>query len=221
MLVLYCLVQAGFTLEAAPTPTSADSTSPTTTTPVPTAQPDRLYPEIVSNILEDGERVFTIAGIIAAGAWAYFNFFRGRTYRPRLEPSISGALSLDNGGACLAATFQVKNVGLSKVDIQRKGSALSIFVAEVSPGLADVQEIKWKSVADFDIFIAHQWIEPGELIQEQRLIAIPNHKYLAFRLDIRLVSPKKKEWSAMTIVTSPGLTAHKPPSQIPSRSHTS
>ena len=91
-------------------------------------------------------------------------------------------------------------MGLSKVDIQRKGSGLSVFVSELPPDIADVQEIKWKRVAAFDIFTAHQWIEPGELIQEQQLIAIPDHDYLAFRLEVRLVSPKKKEWNATTIV---------------------
>src|SRR5262245_7455367 len=52
----------------------------------------RPYSGTISVVLEDAERAFTILGIVVAGIWAYYNYFRGRTYRPRLEPEITATL---------------------------------------------------------------------------------------------------------------------------------
>src|SRR2546429_3204710 len=75
-----------------------------------------------------------VATIIAFGAgavWAYFNFFKGRTYRSRLEPKVSGKLISRNGANYLIVTAQLKNVGLSDVRIDQKGSALRVFAYTV------------------------------------------------------------------------------------------
>lgn len=198
VLVLLFHLACGSAAFAQPAP----GPSPPVAKPQYVADAERLYPAAISHLLEDGQKAAAIVGIIAAGVWAYFNFFRGRTYRPRLEPHVSGAIFSTQDSVFLVAAYQVKNVGLSKVDIQQCGSALSVLVPEMPSTVPFVREIKWKHVATFDIFKARQWVEPGEPIQEQRLIALPHDKYLAVRIEVRLVSSANTEWTAMAIVSS-------------------
>jgi hypothetical protein len=173
-------------------------------------QPQKLYSETISNVLGDAEKAFKIAAIVLAGIWTYLNFFRGRTYRPRLEPKISGSTTFSNDAISLVATVDLKNVGLSKVSIRKEGSALLVFVAEVPSDLSDAQEIGWDRMAVFDIFKNHRWIEPGEVIQEQRLIVVPNGNFQAFRLDVRIVSENRLEWNATAILTSTRVLKENP-----------
>ena len=77
------------------------------------------------------KNVATIIAIGAGAVWAYFNFFKGRTYRSRLEPKVSGKVISRNGASYLIVTAQLKNVGLSDVRIDQKGSALRVFVYTV------------------------------------------------------------------------------------------
>ncbi len=175
----------------------------------PSSQSQTLYPEAWSKLLKDGESLLKILGIIVAGVWAYFNFFRGRTYRSRLEPKISGTVSTKEGVICLIATISLKNVGLSKVGIQQEGSALEVSATEMVTDISEVQAVEWEYITISKVFKDHQWIEPGELVEEQQLFLMPKGDYLAFRLKIRIVAPKGiisrkgKEWSAFTTVTWP------------------
>jgi hypothetical protein len=43
-------------------------------------------PNEFQTIVDVLQKLFTIAAIVVGGIWAYFNFFKGRTYRMRLEP---------------------------------------------------------------------------------------------------------------------------------------
>ena len=208
-----CLTQVA-ALAATPAtneaPQSTGTLVPLVANPPSAASSERFYPAAISRLIEDGRNAMTILGIAAGGIWAYFNFFRGRTYRPRLEPRVSGTLLSAEDIVMLVASYDVKNVGLSKVDIQQAGSALSVLVPEMPASISFVREIKWKRAAVFDIFKVHQWIEPGELVQEQRLILLPYRQYPAVRLEVRLVSPAKTEWTAMTVV-SPAQAEEPPP----------
>ena len=162
----------------------------------------RPYPQAFSVVLEDVSKVATTLGIVAAGVWAYFHYFRGRTYRPRLEPHVSANIMVANGKACVSVTYGVRNVGLSKVDVRQAGSALTLETPGVNRADTGFQEIKWVNVATLDIFTNHGWIEPGELVEEQRLIALPHNDYFAFRLELRLVSQADTEWTAMAVAHS-------------------
>jgi hypothetical protein len=152
--------------------------------------------QVIADILQ---KLFTIAAIIVGGIWTYFNFFKGRTYRMRLEPEISGKINTLNGQHHLAATMHLKNVGLSKVEIEQKGSALQVLFYEVPLGATEVLSAAWHDLTAFPVFESHEWIEPGEMIEEQRLIVIPGDERTAFQLQLRIVS-KGITWRAMDTV---------------------
>ena len=146
-----------------------------------------------------------IATVIALGVgaiWAYFNFFKGRTYRPRLEPKVTGKLIKKNGASYLAVTAQLKNVGLSDVKINQEGSALRIFAYSITENLPEAQSVEQSRLITLSVFEDHGWIEPGELIEDQRLIAIPNIEYPAIQIKLRLVS-YGIEWNSAAIIESP------------------
>ena len=147
------------------------------------------------------QKLFTIAAIVVGAIWTYFNFFRGRTYRKRLEPEVSGKVVTLNGLSHLMTTMSLKNVGLSRVDIEQKGSALQVLSYNGPVSREHVLSAEWEALAAFPVFEAHQWIEPGETVKEERLIAIPTSSRKAFQLQLYIVSKKQLTWRAMAVVT--------------------
>jgi hypothetical protein len=132
--------------------------------------------------------IVTIAAIVIGGIWAYLKYFRGRTFRPRLEPDISGVVVSHGGVSHLKVTASLKNVGLSKVDIEQKGSGLRVFSYDAAPHATEAHIAEWTRIRTFPVLEDHQWIEPGESIEDERLIVIPEDEHLAIQLELRVVS---------------------------------
>ncbi len=112
------------------------------------------------------QKVLTIIGIIVGAIWTYFHYFRGRTYRPRLETSIKGEVLKENEALLLVAKIRIKNVGLSKIDIKQKGSGLRISALEKKSSVKKIQEYEGVRLKTISIFENHSWIEPGETIDD-------------------------------------------------------
>jgi hypothetical protein len=164
---------------------------------------DQLFVNIDwSKFIDNAEKVSKICAIIIAGLWAYFNFFRGRIYRPRLEPKILYKIFNSEGRYYLIAIIQAKNVGLSKIVIKQEGTGLRVLIFNQSTSMQKIRgiEIEWDHIQTLSVFENHEWIEPGETIEEQKIIAVSEHKDLAFKLELRLVS-NKTSWGCMTIVS--------------------
>jgi len=148
------------------------------------------------------ENAATIIAFGAGGVWAYFNFFKGRTYRSRLEPKVAGKIISRNGAYFLIVTAQLKNVGLSAVRIDQKGSALRVFAYTLGERPSKPRNVEQSRLITLSVFEDHGWIEPGELIEDQRLIAIPDSEHVALQIKLRLVS-NKIEWNAAAIIEPP------------------
>jgi len=150
------------------------------------------------------KNVATIIALGAGAVWAYFNFFKGRTYRSRLEPKVSGKLITRNDASYLIVTAQLKNVGLSDVRIDQEGSALRVFAYAVGEYASKARSVEQSRLITLSVFEDHGWIEPGELIEDQRLVAIPDVEYVALQIRLRLVS-NKIEWNSAAIIEPPQL----------------
>jgi hypothetical protein len=161
----------------------------------------RPYSKSVSVLLEDSEHLFTCIGIVAAGIWAYYNYFRGRTYRPRLEPKLSATLMGGRSHSYLAIGVIVKNVGLSKVDIKQSGTVITVFAGTVPDNLTRARELDWSEIRLLTVLSDHAWIEPGEEIEERYLLALPATQCPMYRAEIRIASPIGQTWSIGTIAT--------------------
>ena len=75
------------------------------------------------------ETFLKILAIIFGAAWAYYHYFRGRTYRPRLELSVKGSLFSHEGVDYTIATVKLHNV----FPTCRSYSAAQVCVSQRAP----------------------------------------------------------------------------------------
>jgi hypothetical protein len=151
-------------------------------------------PQIVKDLVEISESALTGLGILAAGAWAYFNFFRGRTYTPRLRLRVNGDVLYGRKVRCILITTEVENLGLSKVTIDQIGTGIRILGHRDASELEEVEHID-----TLPIFEEHEWIEPKEVIEGESLAEMPKGDWLALRLEMRIVSQGKSWTTSKTI----------------------
>ena len=137
---------------------------------------------------------------IAGGIWAYFKFRKGRTFQQRLIPVVSGKFTFIEGTAYLLVRMQIKNVGLSKIELNPSECALIVF--EYTPGtVSKIHTVADKRLTSLDMFEENdRRIEPNEVIAQQTLIAIPGSVQLAYRLELEILSLSGYIWRATTIV---------------------
>jgi hypothetical protein len=147
------------------------------------------------SILDTIEKLLRIAAYIVGALWVYYNFFKGRTYRPRLEININGNLSESKSRRLINLKVKVKNVGLSKVKIYQRGTGLRLL--KFNPTLS---EDPWEHMFTETIFEDHGWIEPGETINEPFLFPLDNSDIMAVKAEVIIVS-KKTMWKTATIFT--------------------
>ncbi len=140
------------------------------------------------------DKLFKIVAYIIGGLWVYFNYFKGRTYRPRLETKITGALIKKGSSDYVNINAQIKNVGLSKVDIKQEGTALRLLIYNPAQ-----QDDPWDHRATIPILSAHQWIEPGEPVEEPVLLPLPSNVF-AVRAEVIIVSTKTM-WETAVVLT--------------------
>jgi hypothetical protein len=140
------------------------------------------------------EKLFKIVAYVIGGLWVYFNYFKGRTYRPRLETIITGTLIKKGSSDFVNINAQIKNVGLSKVDIKQEGTALRLLI--YNPSQVDDP---WDHQVTIPILSAHQWIEPGEPVEEPVLLPLPSN-VLAVRAEVIIVSTKTM-WETAAVLT--------------------
>lgn len=136
----------------------------------------------------------TFALLVGAG-WTYLNYRRGRTFRRRLELEVTGELFERTGAHYLSMICRLKNVGLTEVPLQERGTACTVFAIRE----AEMRPEKPEDI--YEVFKEHAWIEPGELITHQELIPLPffSKDLVGILLRVRVVSPGI-EWNAGCVV---------------------
>jgi hypothetical protein len=156
----------------------------------------------ISAFVEVLKNVFEILAIATGAIWTYFNFFKGRTYRPRLECRADGSVETHSGRSLLKVVVKAKNVGLSKVSIEQRGTILQVYPAVTQSSTpASPCQIVWSDKpAVFDVFKDHAWVEPSEPVEDQILIELPDDKAPAYKLTLKVLS-KNISWTARNIVS--------------------
>jgi hypothetical protein len=146
-----------------------------------------------------------IAAVLGGGLWAYFKFVKGRTFQESLTPQISGKFVLIDGATYLIVSTGVKNVGSSRIVFSAAASALIVFEYQPS-SQPDIHTVADKRLTSFDVFsLNDQYVEPNEILEEQRLIAIPTSPKLGLRLELEVMSASGFTWRASTIVDKSSL----------------
>jgi len=149
--------------------------------------------------------IVQILAFIAGGYWAYFKFIKGRTFQESLTPAVSGRFVPLDGVIYLVVSVQIKNVGSSKIDFNRDASALILFEYIPTSG-QEIHTVADKRLTSFDVFKPNdRYIEPNEIVEIQRFIAIPGQLKAAYRLEVEILSKSGFTWSATTIVDKASL----------------
>ncbi len=132
------------------------------------------------------DKLTKVVALIIGGLFAYVKFFMGRTFRPRLESAISGALTEQDGVRHLAAKVTVKNIGLTKCGIRQEGSGIRIW---------SYSDMGRTNLGAEPILEHHKWIESSETVTDEILISLAADKGVAYQLELWLVS-QEKTWIA-------------------------
>lgn len=110
----------------------------------------------------------------------------------------------------IVAGMQVKNVGLGKVSLFREFSRLEVrtFTWEARDFLRDSQASGnltvipdapiWTEPGMFSVFENHSWVESGETIKDEIIIALPTKSAVAHSLTLS-VSSKGAKWLQLAL----------------------
>jgi hypothetical protein len=130
--------------------------------------------------LEWLDQVTKIAAVLVGGIWVWVNYILNRTHRARLEAHVTAEL-LSTGSDLVKVVLSVKNVGLSKVDITQRGSAIKIYWYDASDAA-----LPWKRGMTRSIWGSVSWIEPGETCEEQHVFQIPPVRVAPIKFELYL-----------------------------------
>lgn len=165
-----------------------------------------------SNFLGDIEKIAKVLAICVGGAWVYLNTVRGRTFIPRLQPSISGVFVKNETCQYLLIDLQVNNVGTSIAHIKEKGTGLKVTFLRSFREIDTAMDLLSEYECVFPVFGLNKdevvEIEPGTVLSGQELIQVPQHDYDAFRLELRVsalrgkFSRANRKWRALAIVAA-------------------
>jgi hypothetical protein len=152
--------------------------------------------ENIDNGTSSLEHLATVIGLIIGGIWVYYKFFKGRTFEPRLELSVNGKIVSNNDLNLVIASLQIKNVGLSQVRFQQESNLVRFSSYTAPTAIAVAERVNWNWLKTYNVFERHQWVEPGETIDDQITFSIPNNKQMIFLIEFRVVggvTNRKKE----------------------------
>jgi hypothetical protein len=147
------------------------------------------------HVIESVKNVAEIAAILVGASWTYLNYFRGRIYKRRLEPSLACNIEEDGVYHYLIIDAQIKNVGLSKIPIPQSGTALILNTSIPYEQISQPMQVSWVEEdrsSSFPVFAQHIALEPGESISEQLMIQLPQEPPFAYRAVLRIAG--KPTW---------------------------
>ncbi|HXM36875.1 MAG TPA: hypothetical protein VN920_16890 [Pyrinomonadaceae bacterium] len=159
------------------------------------------------------EHVATVVAVIIGGLWAYYKFFRGRVFVPRLDLELSATGFCKNNTTFLVVSLELKNVGLSRVDIHQRGTALRVSANVGNTPITKTDTVSWRRPKAYTIFERHSWIESRESIKDELMIAIPGCNHSAFRLEFRLIGSRNEFVSKTSRITWREVKILEQPSQ--------
>jgi len=150
-------------------------------------------------ILELLGKIVTPLAILVGGFWAYYKYIKGRLFHPRLELYIDGNIILLGTIPHLLLNYEIKNIGLSKVDLDKGASGIRVMKYNPPDDSLEIESADWKQIGSFPVLEKHSWVESKEIIKERSLFSINEISKIVYRADIRIVG-KGKSWEALGII---------------------
>jgi hypothetical protein len=148
--------------------------------------------------LDNTDKLVKILAVIVGGTWAYLRFFKGRVYHPRLEPSLALRHFRKGELDYLIVTAVLKNIGVSKIDIQKEGTAVRLFACDELQRGRSARLVKWGRLRTVGVFEEHGWIEAAERIEDSMIFRLPPNQ-TAIRVEVRVVA-KGIQWKSHAVI---------------------
>lgn len=146
------------------------------------------------------QKAAATVAIVGTAGWAYFKFVRGRTFRRRLESTISGEVRRGSGLIYLLTNSTVTNIGLSKFEIDHEKSGLRVMTHSPGGTVTEARLAEWQPLSTWPILENKERLEPGEPAAEELLIEIPDEGFSAFRLQLWVSSRHDESWEVTAVV---------------------
>jgi hypothetical protein len=165
---------------------------------------DYTSAEQISNVAHN---VVQMLAIILGGTWAYLKFVRGRTFKPRGELKIDGALRIFDEDPALLVQTTFTNAGLSRILLPPNqafllvdwlpsgywGPGAVVWEPVMMPSTSREDEYAASLPDDTDsvelmasVFDRDRSVEPGEVITDHQLVIIPSDESAGFPLAFRV-----------------------------------
>ena len=161
------------------------------------------------------QRAATTAAILVGGSWAYMKFVRGRTFKLRLEPSVTADVwrgPEPEAALYLVADCRAINAGLSRFRISAEDSALQLFTS-ATPGLpapddpetgVKAERVGWEELGAYPVFeeSARTALEPAEHAQDEILFELPGDGPAALKLVLTVTATSRtgRSWTVTRVV---------------------
>jgi hypothetical protein len=143
---------------------------------------------ILKDVAAGLQSIATAIALMAGGIWAYYKFFRSRTFHPRLEGAIEANVVKRSQYPMLQVEINLKNGGLTSLFIVQHGSGLRILRCSDNDSGDLYDDVPWEHLSTRSVFESHEWIEPSESISEKILLQLGPEAAVAYKLDLRLVA---------------------------------
>lgn len=157
--------------------------------------------QIIVDLAQVVRDLVTAIALIIGGGFAYFKFVRGRTFTERLEASVDARLDSTRNLLLVNASAQATNIGLREFHLAREGTALRLFVHRLSEPGSEASEASWELVGSWRVFGEQEILEPGEALQEFKVIETSATGFAAFKLELDVYSSSGRNWLAQTVVS--------------------
>ena len=153
------------------------------------------WSQIASNLL-------TAAALIVGGFWTYFNFFRGRVYGHRLDLTVTGEYGEAGDGRYLTLRLTAKNIGLSRFVLKEGASVLRVSASPAGAYLGDrgTYRAYFVHAASFAVLRDTNWIDAGETVGDQLVLAVPEDNGGLWEVELVVVSTTGIGWKARAVI---------------------
>lgn len=158
--------------------------------------------EQANHIASTIQNVLTSIALILGAIWAYYRFIRFRTLKPRLDFSFDvNSFSDGNKGHIAIVGLKISNKGNTRVDLRKDANQrcylkYGLVTAPKSTEQVSIISQTSKQLKHVDkVFTAHKWIEPGETIDDVKILHMPTQNAIAVQLEMEVFGEQK--WSAI------------------------
>jgi hypothetical protein len=131
--------------------------------------------------LDVTDRVIKFLALLVGAAWTWMHYLRSRTYAQKLELGVEGRV-LYKQKLYLELLVSLKNLGASRHTLRKRGTSCSVWAV-----MHDLSEFP---VLSESVFSADTWIEPGESIEDSRVLQVdlPLEEIIWLRVGLRVIS---------------------------------